>query len=56
MGHGAEPVDVGALQCSGVRVIIDLVLDALAIVAVLLAIGAGGWLMELRDWLRGLLR
>lgn len=55
MGHGAEPVDVGAIQCSGVRVIVDLVLDALAIVAVLLAIGAGGWLLDLRDWLRDVL-
>lgn len=36
-------------------VILDLVLDALAIVAVLLAIGAGGWLLDLRDWLRDVL-
>ncbi len=53
MGHGAEPVDVGAVQRGGVRVILDLLLDVLAIVAVLLAIGAGGWVLDLRDWWRG---
>lgn len=35
--------------------ILDLVLDALAIVAVLLAIGAGGWVLDVRDWLRDVL-
>jgi len=44
---------VGALLGGGVRVILDLLLDVLAIVAVLLAIGAGGWLLDLRDWWRG---
>ena len=53
MGHGAEPVDVGALLGCGVRVILDLALSLLALVAVLLAIGAGGWVLDLRDWWRG---
>ena len=53
MGHGAEPVDLGAALGSGVRVILDLLLDLLAIVAMLLAIGAGGWVLDLRDWWRG---
>ncbi len=56
MGHGAEPVDVGAVQRGGVGVILDLLLDILAIVALLLAIGAAGWLLDAIEWLRGLLR
>ena len=45
---------MGALLGGGVRVILDLLLDVLAIVAMLLAIGAGGWVLDLRDWWRGL--
>ena len=47
---------MGAVQRGGVRVILDLLLDVLAIVAVLLAIGAAGWLLDAIEWLRGLLR
>lgn len=36
--------------------ILDLVLDVLAIVTVLLAIGAGGWVLDVRDVVRGWLR
>lgn len=49
MGHGAEPVDVGALLGCGVRVILDLALS-------LLALGVAGWLLDAIEWLRGLLR
>lgn len=56
MGRGAHAVDLGALLGNGVRVILDLVLDALALVAALLAIGAAGWLLDAIEWLRGLLR
>lgn len=56
MGHGAEPVDVGALLGGGVRVIIDLALGLLALVAALLAIGVAGWLLDAIEWLRGMLR
>ena len=56
MGHRAEPVDVGAVLGGGVRVILDLILDALALVAVLLAIGVAGWVLDVVEWLRGLLR
>ena len=47
---------MGAVQRGGVRVILDLLLDALALVAALLAIGAAGWLLDAIEWLRGLLR
>lgn len=36
--------------------IVDLVLDALALVAVLLAVGVAGWVLDVIEWLRGLLR
>ena len=36
--------------------ILDLILDVLAIVALLLAIGVAGWLLDAIEWLRGLLR
>ena len=36
--------------------ILDLLLDALALVAVLLAIGVAGWLLDAIERLRGLLR
>lgn len=45
---------MGAVLGGGVRVILDLAEAVLAIVAVLLAIGAGGWVLDLRDWWRGL--
>ena len=56
MGHGAEPVDVGALLGGGVRVILDLALSLLALVAAILAIGVAGWILDAIEWLRGLLR
>ena len=56
MGHGAEPVDVGALLGCGVRVILDLALSLLALVAALLAVGVAGWLLDAIEWLRGMLR
>ena len=56
MGHRAEPVDVGAVLGGGVRVILDIALSLLALVAALLAIGAAGWLLDAIEWLRGLLR
>jgi hypothetical protein len=37
-------------------VIVDLILDILAIVALLLAIGVAGWILDAIEWLRGLLR
>ena len=49
-------MDVGSVLSGGVRVIVDLVLDVLAIVALLLAIGVAGWLLDAIEWLRGLLR
>ena len=36
--------------------ILDLLLDLLAIVAMLLAIGVAGWVLDAIEWLRGLLR
>ena len=46
---------MGAVLGSGVRVIVDLALSLLALVAALLAIGVAGWLLDAIEWLRGLL-
>ena len=47
---------MGALLGGGVRVILDLALSLLALVAAVLAIGVAGWLLDAIEWLRGLLR
>jgi len=47
---------VGALLGGGVRVILDLALSLLALVAAILAIGVAGWILDAIEWLRGLLR
>ena len=47
---------MGALLGGGVRVILDLALSLLALVAALLAIGVAGWILDAIEWLRGLLR
>ena len=49
-------MDVGALLGGGGRVILDLALSLLALVAAVLAIGVAGWLLDALEWLRGLLR
>lgn len=33
--------------------ILDLICDLLAVVAVLLAVGLAGWALDVLDWLRG---
>lgn len=47
---------MGALLGGGVRVILELALSLLALVAAALAIGVAGWLLDAIEWLRGLLR
>ena len=47
---------MGALLGGGVRVIVDLALSLLALVAAILAIGVAGWILDAIEWLRGLLR
>jgi len=42
-----------AFSLLGCNVILDLVLDALALVAVLLAVGVAGWVLDVIEWLRG---
>ena len=46
---------MGALLGCGVRVILDLALGLLALVAAVLAIGVAGWFLDAIEWLRGLL-
>ncbi len=47
---------MGAVLGGGVRVIFDLALSLLALVAAVLAIGVAGWILDAIEWLRGLLR
>ena len=47
---------MGAVLGGGVRVILDLALSLLALVAAVLAIGVAGWLLDAIEWLRGMLR
>ena len=58
MGHGAIPVDVGAVLGSGVRVslLLELLLVALGVIALLHVASFVGWLLDVIEWLRGLLR
>jgi hypothetical protein len=50
MGSVAVAMDLGAIR--GRALILDLLLDLLALAAALIAIGAVGWCLDLIDWLR----